>query len=333
MSTLSTNRYRWFVFVVLLGLLLWVPGERGYSQQGYTPPYKPGVVAQGAVQSAAQQPGGQQRQQAKQQGTQSGAQQNRTAIPSPAPLPKGQNMAASPSTNNPFGGPNLADTNVQPSLISTSALLAFLAILPFLVMLLTSYIKTVIVMSLLRNALGVQSAPPNQVVNGIALILAIYVMFPTGVRVYEATKHIIPSAPKELVSNDSAAFVLQFIDLGKEPIRDFLTRNSSASHLESFLKLAKDSFPPGYKESLTTGDFIVVVPAFITSQLRDAFEIGVLIYLPFFIIDLVVSNILLAMGMMMLSPMSIALPLKLLLIVMLDGWTVLIQGLVLTFNR
>jgi type III secretion protein R len=92
------------------------------------------------------------------------------------------------------------------------------------------------------------------------------------------------------------------------------------------------SFPPEYRGNLKPTDFIVVIPSFITSQLKAAFEIGVLIYLPFFVIDLVTSNILLAMGMMMLSPLTIALPLKLLLIVMVDGWTLIIQGLVLSFR-
>ena len=102
--------------------------------------------------------------------------------------------------------------------------------------------------------------------------------------------------------------------------------------MTSFYKLGVKVFPDPYKKSLKPTDFIVLIPSFITSQLKSAFEIGVLIYLPFFVIDLVVSNILLAMGMMMLSPLTIALPIKLLLIVMIDGWTVLVQGLAMTFR-
>ena len=118
----------------------------------------------------------------------------------------------------------------------------------------------------------------------------------------------------------------------KEPLREFLQRNTIGKHLNSFYGLAYKSFPDEFRQTLKANDFIVLVPAFITSQLKSAFEIGVLIYLPFFVIDLVTSNILLAMGMMMLSPLTIALPLKLLLLVMVDGWTLLIQGLVLTFH-
>jgi type III secretion protein R len=102
--------------------------------------------------------------------------------------------------------------------------------------------------------------------------------------------------------------------------------------VQSFYTLAYKIFPEPYKTQLKSNDFIILIPSFITSQLKTAFEIGVLIYLPFFVIDLVVSNILLAMGMMMLSPLTIALPIKLLLLVMVDGWTVLIQGLALSFR-
>ena len=126
--------------------------------------------------------------------------------------------------------------------------------------------------------------------------------------------------------------MIDVIDAGKEPLRDFIQRNTIGKHITSFYQLAYRSYPEEFKASLKPNDFIVLIPAFITSQLKAAFEIGVVIYLPFFVIDLVTSNILLAMGMMMLSPLTIALPLKLLLLVMVDGWTILIQGLVLTFR-
>jgi type III secretion protein R len=102
--------------------------------------------------------------------------------------------------------------------------------------------------------------------------------------------------------------------------------------VNGFFQLANRLFPEPFKSEVKANDFIILMPSFITSQLQAAFEVGVLIYLPFFVIDLVVSNILLAMGMMMLSPLTIALPIKLLLLVMLDGWSVLLQGLVLTFR-
>jgi type III secretion protein R len=220
-----------------------------------------------------------------------------------------------------------------PSILTQMGVLAVFAILPFAIMLLTSYIKVVVVLSLLRNALGVQQAPPNPVLNGIALLMAVYVMAPTVLAMYKAGEASIKkNPPTELFSGQSAQYLIEVANETKEPLKNFLQRNSSAQHISSFYQLAYRSFPEEYRTDLNPTDFIVLIPSFITSQLKTAFEIGVLIYLPFFVIDLVTSNILLAMGMMMLSPLTIALPLKLLLIVMVDGWTLIIQGLVLSFR-
>lgn len=223
--------------------------------------------------------------------------------------------------------------NPNPSIVTKMTVLVALAMLPFAVMLLTSFTKIVVVLSLLRNALGIQQTPPNQVLTGIAFILSIYVMFPTCLAIYTAVQEI-PRAPPttELLSGDAAVYVLEVMDKAKEPMRDFLQKNSIARHVKSFYQLAHRMFPDPFKGMLQPSDFIILVPSFILGQLQSAFEVGVLIYLPFFVIDLVVSNILLAMGMMMLSPLTIALPIKLLLLVMIDGWTVLLQGLVLTFR-
>ena len=221
----------------------------------------------------------------------------------------------------------------SPSIITKITILAGLALLPFAIMLLTSFLKIVIVLSLLRNAIGVQQSPPNQAINGVALLMTIYVMFPTCLAMYQAADHYIEKeAPTELISDRSAEYVFNVADKTKEPLREFLLRNTIQKHKQYFYALAYKNFPSPYREKLSENDFIVVVPAYITSQLKGAFEVGVLIYLPFFVIDLVTSNILLAMGMMMLSPLTIALPLKLLLLVMVDGWTLIIQGLVLTFR-
>jgi type III secretion protein R len=222
----------------------------------------------------------------------------------------------------------------RPSLVVQGAALVFMSLLPFLVMILSSFVKIVIVLSLLRNALGVQQAPPNQVINGIAFLLSIYVMFPTGVKMYDATKEMVRSkdVPKELVSADSAEYIIALASKAREPLRDFLKNNSLVRHQRTFFKSVYKVLPEEYRDDLKTDDFLVLVPSFIASQLKSAFEIGVLIYIPFFVIDLVVSNILLAMGMMMLSPVTISMPLKLFLLVMLDGWTLLIEGLVSTFK-
>ncbi len=222
----------------------------------------------------------------------------------------------------------------RPSLITQSAALAFMSLLPFIVMILTSFVKIVVVLSLLRNALGVQQAPPNQVINGVALLLSLYVMFPTGVKMYTAANTVMAqqAVPTELFSGDSANYVLKVAAAASEPFREFLKNNSLVIHQRDFYKTVYRLLPEAYRNALKPDDFLVLVPAFIVSQLKSAFEIGVLIYIPFFVIDLVVSNILLAMGMMMLSPVTISMPLKLFLLVMLDGWTLLIEGLVATFR-
>lgn len=226
-----------------------------------------------------------------------------------------------------------AEEGATPKLLTQMAILAGLSILPFAVMLLTSYVKVVVVLSLLRNALGVQQTPPNQVLNGIAIMITIYVMFPTGLAMYNAAgDYVKQNAPEVLFSGPTATYVVNVMDKAKEPLRTFLQRNCSAKNVKSFYQLAYKTFPPSYKPKLKPNDFIILIPSFITSQLKIAFEIGVLIYLPFFVIDLVTSNILLAMGMMMLSPLTIALPLKLLLLVMVDGWTIIVQGLTLSFR-
>lgn len=232
-------------------------------------------------------------------------------------------------------GGNLANAigERQPSIITKLAVLASLAVLPFAIMLLTSFLKFAIVLSLLRNAIGVQQTPPNQAINGIALLMSIYVMFPTGLAMYkEGQKTIDSQPPQALFSDQSAVYLMDIMNATKEPLREFLIRNTSTKHLKYFYQLAYNKFPNEFKQNLKPTDYIVVIPSFILSQIKTAFEVGVLIYLPFFVIDLVTSNILLAMGMMMLSPLTIALPLKLLLLVMVDGWTLIVQGLTLSFR-
>ena len=222
----------------------------------------------------------------------------------------------------------------RPSLVTQSVLITLLSLLPFIIMILTSFLKIVVVLSLLRTALGVQQAPPNQIINGVAFLLSLFIMYPTAAKMYDAAQGVINQAnvPESLLSPAAPTYVIEVAAAASEPMRDFLKRNSSSKHQALFYRLAYRGLSEEYRPSLTPNDFMILVPSFITGQLKDAFEIGVLIYLPFFVIDLVTSNILLAMGMMMLSPVTISMPLKLFLLVMLDGWTILIEGLVKTFQ-
>lgn len=221
-----------------------------------------------------------------------------------------------------------------PSLITQAVAISFLSLLPFIIMLLTPFMKIVIVLSLLRGALGVQQAPPNQVLNGVAFMLALFIMYPVGLKMYDIGMEVSSQlkTPESITSTDASMYVIQIATAVREPMREFLKRNASAKHEALFYRLAYRILPEEYRDKLTPSDFMIVMPSFITSQLKDAFEIGVLIYIPFFVIDIVTSNILLAMGMMMLSPVTISMPLKLFLLVMLDGWTLLVEGLVNTFH-
>lgn len=222
----------------------------------------------------------------------------------------------------------------RPSLITQATAITLLSLAPFIIMILTSFLKIVIVLSLLRSALGVQQAPPNQIINGIALMLSLFIMYPTAIKMYDAASKATAdmTAPESILAEGSSTYILAIANEAKEPLRDFLKINSSVKHQGLFYRMAYRVMPEEFRDMLKPDDFMILVPSYITSQLKDAFEIGVLIYIPFFVIDLVTSNILLAMGMMMLSPVTISMPLKLFLLVMLDGWTLLIEGLVNTFR-
>lgn len=248
-----------------------------------------------------------------------------------AALSSGQEPAPS------FGDPLLDSTFTtfsRPSLITQGVALVLFSLLPFIIMILTSFLKIVIVLSLLRSALGVQQAPPNQVINGVALMLSLFVMYPTVLQMYDVSQEAIrrEEAPESITSPGASQYILHIASFTREPLREFLKTNSSVRHHALFYRMAYRVLPEDHRASLKPDQFIILVPSYITSQLKDAFEIGVLIYIPFFVIDLVTSNILLAMGMMMLSPVTISMPLKLFLLVMLDGWTLLVEGLVSTFR-
>jgi type III secretion protein R len=203
-------------------------------------------------------------------------------------------------------------------------LLTFLSLLPFVAIMVTSFVKLVVVLSLVRNALGVQQIPPNMAINGLALILTLYIMSPVISSTYDTMKD-------QDFSNIS---VKQLEDIGaqaKAPFVQFLNKHTHKRELQFFQSTAQLIWPDKQEDQLNKDSLLVIIPAFTTSELTTAFQIGFLLYLPFVIIDIVISNILLAMGMMMVSPMTISLPFKLLLFVVIDGWARLIHGLVLTY--
>ena len=213
--------------------------------------------------------------------------------------------------------------NLDPSTLIV--FLGALSTLPFLVVMGTSFVKLVIVFSLVRNALGIQQIPPNMALHGLALILTIYIMAPVGLESYEN----IVSQNATFTSRHS---IEQAVIEGLGPYREFLGKHANDKARAFFMTTAKDLWAEKYHEDIHEDNIIILLPAFIVGELTAAFEIGFLLYLPFIVIDLVVSNILLAMGMMMMSPMTISLPFKLLLFVFLDGWSRLIHGLILSYQ-
>ncbi|WP_298959684.1 type III secretion system export apparatus subunit SctR [uncultured Methylobacterium sp.] len=198
------------------------------------------------------------------------------------------------------------------------------ALVPFLAVVATSFIKLSVVFLLVRNALGVQQIPPNMALNALAIILSGYIMTPVVVQTYD----ILAAGTYSYTTLDGlkAAY-----EAGSGPLAGFLRRHADERERLFFMEAARTLWPPDLAARLGADSIAVVLPAFTVSQLREAFEIGFLLYLPFIAIDLIVSNILLAMGMMMVSPLTISLPFKLFLFVMVDGWSRLILGLVKTY--
>jgi type III secretion protein R len=208
------------------------------------------------------------------------------------------------------------------------ALLVVFGLLPFLMIAVTSFIKFAVVISLLRNALGIQQIPPNIVIYSLALVMSAYVMLPVGMRSGQVVMDTLQSGRP----------VLQEVQAVVEPFVEFVQRFAAKSEVEFFREsakrmwgeeIARDVLDP---EAKPLTRLVVLMPAFMVSELSRAFQIGFLLYLPFIVIDLIVANILLALGMSSLSPVTVSLPLKLLLFVALDGWKRLLEALVLSYG-
>ncbi|MBS0056543.1 type III secretion system export apparatus subunit SctR [Yersinia sp. Marseille-Q3913] len=200
-------------------------------------------------------------------------------------------------------------------------LLFFLSLLPLLVVMGTSFLKLSIVFSLLRNALGVQQVPPNIAIYGLALVLTIFIMAPVGLDVHARLQD-------EPLPNDIGALLKHIDEHALGPYRDFLQRNTDAEQVTFFNDIVQTKWPERFRDTVKPSSLLILMPAFTLSQLTEAFKIGLLLYLPFVAIDLIVSNILLAMGMMMVSPITISLPFKLLIFILVNGWGLLMGQLV-----
>jgi type III secretion protein R len=209
--------------------------------------------------------------------------------------------------------------------------LAALGLVPFVLMMVTSFVKISVVLSIVRSALGTQQIPPTQVITGLAIILTVYIMAPTGTAMYRAAEVDVLKNGTSLLSSETVAELIEAAKRSQEPLRDFLSRQVTAKDRNLFFSLAKKMRHEEDRKDIGEKDFMVIVPAFVVSELKQAFQIGFLLFVPFLVIDMVVANILLALGMQMLSPTTISMPFKLLLFVLVDGWYLIAKGLVMGY--
>ncbi len=201
--------------------------------------------------------------------------------------------------------------------------LALVSLLPFVFMGVTAFVKISTVLQIVKSAIGAQSVPSNTVVMALATALTLIAMAPVGQRIFDKAAPLATGGRR-----DTTELVEKGIEAVAEPMREFLKKNASAKERGRFYAVARNARPEAERQNVKPDDLSVLVPAFVVTELTEAFAVGFLIYLPFLIIDLVVANVLLALGMQMLNPTQVSLPFKLLLFVAIDGWGLLAQALV-----
>lgn len=231
-------------------------------------------------------------------------------------------MAASVSASRNGG----TKVNNHFDVVSFSVLLGALSLIPMLVVTTTSFLKISLVLLVLRNAVGIQQAPPGVAIYAIALTMSAFVMAPT---VQEVGKRLMSVDMKS-----SASRTTSYLEQGREafePMRDFMLRFSRPEQRDMFLESAKKLWPKEFAEDAQPTDPMIVMPAFVTSELQAGYEIGFLIYIPFIVIDLLIANLLMTMGMQQVAPQTITTPLKLLLFTLVDGWAKLLNALALSY--
>ncbi len=195
-----------------------------------------------------------------------------------------------------------------------------ISLLPFIAIMVTSFAKIVVVLSIARQAIGTAQAPPNIVIVSLSMILTLFSMYPVFTKIHAQWEN---QATQKMTNQQSLDLL---ISTSKEPIREFMSERAQVKDRELFLNILSKNNPKSTQPVQDT-DFIVLAPAFLISELSHAFQIGFLVYLPFLVIDMTVANLLMALGMQMLSPTTISLPFKILLFVLVDGWRLLAEGL------
>jgi type III secretion protein R len=223
---------------------------------------------------------------------------------------------------------------IFPDFIFIAALLITLALVPFIAVLVTSYTKLVIVLGLLRMAIGTQQTPPNLVINGVAIVMSLFIMAPIVFKTQDVIeKQMSANSARAEKASPTFQDFLKARDAILPPLREFLRKNTRERELQFFIKTATTLWPAEYAQKATADDLLILIPSFTISELSEAFMIGFVIYLVFVVVDLVVATVLLSMGMAMISPTTISIPFKLLLFVALDGWSRLLQGLVISYAK
>ncbi len=220
---------------------------------------------------------------------------------------------------------NLEPTSMASSALPMMGLLAVMALIPFVIVMLTSFSKIVVVLSIARSALGTQQAPPTIVLTGLAAVLSAHIMSPVMERMYEAGKDAYSQ-------NASTTELIAAAKTVGQPMREFLIKHGSADERARFVDMARELRPESDSKLVSEDDVTVIVPAFVLTELKEAFIIGFLIFLPFLVLDMLVANVLLALGMQTLSPSQVSLPFKILLFVAVDGWALLARGLILGYR-
>lgn len=215
-------------------------------------------------------------------------------------------------------GINIAFNGDNTDVVNIIILLTIMTLIPSILLMMTCFTRIVIVFSFIRNALGLQQTPPNQVLIGIALFVSLFVMSPVIKQVNEV-------AYKPY--SDGQIQTREFVDRASVPIKDFMLRQTKTEDLSLFMNLSGREMP---EDTMELG-LDVCIPAFVTSELKRAFTMGFLIFIPFLVIDMIVSSTLMSMGMMMLPPVTISLPFKIMLFVLVDGWGLIIKTLVMTY--
>ena len=234
------------------------------------------------------------------------------AAAAPAAMPQVPGLPALTSTPGP-GGSQTYTLSLQ-----TLLFMASLTFLPAALMMMTSFTRIVIVLSLLRQAIGVQSAPPNQVITGLALFLTLFVMSPVFDKIYSDAWQPL---------SDNKITMEQALDKGAAPLKAFMMKQTRQADLALYVKLSNHAALQGPEDV----PLRILIPAFVTSELKTAFQISFAIFVPFLIIDMVVASVLMSMGMMMVSPSTVSLPFKIMLFVLVDGWQLLISSLTQSF--